>query len=65
MCLCPGVPLLLTGFVCESDELAGVVESLKHADVIGSQRRGLSVYKKSFSGGQLVDWLQKEKGMGK
>lgn len=65
MCLCPGVPLLLTGFACESDELAGLVESLKHANVIGSHRRGLSVYKKSFSGGQLVEWLQKEKGMGK
>nr|XP_046259490.1 uncharacterized protein zgc:152951 [Scatophagus argus] len=50
-------------FVCERDELAGLVEDLKHASVIGSHRRGLKVYKKSFTGDQLVDWLQKEKGM--
>ena len=51
--------------MCEKDELADLVQDLKHGSVIGSQRRGLSVYKKSFSGDQLVDWLQKEKGMGK
>ncbi|KAF0026281.1 hypothetical protein F2P81_021018 [Scophthalmus maximus] len=50
-------------FVCERDELANLVEDLKHGDVIGSQRKGLSVHKKSFSGTQLVDWLQREKGM--
>ncbi|XP_040005292.1 uncharacterized protein zgc:152951 isoform X2 [Xiphias gladius] len=50
-------------FKCERDELAGLVEDLKHGSVIGSQRRGLTLYKKSFSGEQLVDWLQKEKGM--
>ncbi|XP_053295572.1 uncharacterized protein zgc:152951 [Pleuronectes platessa] len=50
-------------FMCEKDELADLVQDLKHGSVIGSQRRGLSVYKKSFSGDQLVDWLQKEKGM--
>lgn len=38
---------------------------LKHGGVIGSHRRGRTLYKKSFSGSQLVDWLQKEKGMGK
>ncbi|XP_040057008.2 uncharacterized protein LOC120833702 isoform X1 [Gasterosteus aculeatus] len=50
-------------FVCEKDELADLVGDLKHANVIGSHRRGLTVYKKSFSCDQLVDWLQKEKGM--
>ncbi|KAM4558910.1 uncharacterized protein PAE49_013512 [Odontesthes bonariensis] len=50
-------------FKCERDELADLVEDLKHGGVIGSHRRGLTLYKKSFSGGQLVDWLQKEKGM--
>ncbi|CAG5865457.1 uncharacterized protein ACNS7B_023977 isoform 1-T2 [Menidia menidia] len=50
-------------FKCERDELADLVEDLKHGGVIGSHRRGLTLYKKSFSGAQLVDWLQKEKGM--
>ncbi|XP_063355506.1 uncharacterized protein zgc:152951 isoform X1 [Pelmatolapia mariae] len=50
-------------FMCERDELADLVEDLKHASMIGSHRRGLTLYKKSFSGSQLVDWLQKEKGM--
>lgn len=56
---------MFTDFMCERDELADLVEDLKHANVIGSRRRGLTFYKKSFSGDQLVDWLQKEKGMGK
>ncbi|XP_025759404.1 uncharacterized protein zgc:152951 isoform X3 [Oreochromis niloticus] len=50
-------------FMCERDELADLVEDLKHASMIGSHRRGLTLYKKSFSGSQLVDWLQTEKGM--
>ncbi|XP_017279413.1 uncharacterized protein zgc:152951 isoform X1 [Kryptolebias marmoratus] len=50
-------------FKCERDELADLIEDLKHGGVIGSHRRGLTLYKKSFSGSQLVDWLQKEKGM--
>ncbi|XP_029348854.1 uncharacterized protein LOC115035256 [Echeneis naucrates] len=50
-------------FKCERDEFADLVEELKHSNVIGSQRKGLTSYKKSFSGNQLVDWLQKEKGM--
>lgn len=64
---CPRVAWLFlpTEFVCEKDELADLVGDLKHANVIGSHRRGLTVYKKSFSCDQLVDWLQKEKGMGK
>ncbi|XP_062287604.1 uncharacterized protein zgc:152951 isoform X1 [Scomber scombrus] len=52
-------------FKCERDELADLVEDLKHGNVIGNQRRGLTLYKKSFSGDQLVDWLQIEKGMGR
>ncbi|XP_071763354.1 uncharacterized protein LOC139918001 [Centroberyx gerrardi] len=50
-------------FMCERDELAGLVEDLKQGSVIACHRRGLSLYKKSFSGAQLVGWLQKEKGM--
>ncbi|XP_041856869.1 uncharacterized protein zgc:152951 isoform X2 [Melanotaenia boesemani] len=50
-------------FRCERDELADLVKDLKHGGVIGSHRRGLALYKKSFTGNQLVDWLQKEKGM--
>ncbi|KAM9804925.1 uncharacterized protein ACB057_006803 [Neosynchiropus ocellatus] len=50
-------------FQCEKDELADLVEDLKHASVIGSHRRGLTVHKKSFSADELVNWLQKEKGM--
>eukprot|EP00064_Thunnus_orientalis_P005094 superscaffoldBa00000486_g5107 len=52
-------------FQCERDEFADLVEDLKHGSVIGNHRRGLTLYKKSFSGDQLVDWLQKEKGMGR
>lgn len=52
-----------TEFKCERDELADLVEDFKHGSVIGSHRRGLTVYKKTFSGDQLVAWLQKEKGM--
>lgn len=55
----------LAEFECERDELADVVDDLKRASVIGCNRRGLSTYKQSFSGTQLVGWLQKEKGMGK
>uniref|UniRef100_A0A3P9IVU1 Zgc:152951 n=1 Tax=Oryzias latipes TaxID=8090 RepID=A0A3P9IVU1_ORYLA len=50
-------------FRCERDELADLVEDFKHAGVIGSHWRGLTLYKMSFSGSQLVDWLHKEKGM--
>ncbi|CAL8371111.1 unnamed protein product [Arctogadus glacialis] len=50
-------------FVCERDELASLVEDFKGSNVIGSHRMGLSLIKMSFSEKQLVDWLQKEKGM--
>ncbi|TKS67396.1 hypothetical protein D9C73_001280 [Collichthys lucidus] len=50
-------------FMCERDELADLVEDFKHGNVIGSHRRGLTLCRKSFSGDELVDWLQKEKGM--
>lgn len=51
--------------MCERDELADLVEDLKHGSVIGSHWRSLALYKKSFSGEQLLGWLQKEKGLGK
>ncbi|XP_007557200.1 uncharacterized protein LOC103141471 isoform X1 [Poecilia formosa] len=47
----------------ERDEFADLVEDLKDAGVIGTQRRGLTLYKNSFSGVQLVDWLQTKEGM--
>ncbi|XP_062313025.1 uncharacterized protein zgc:152951 isoform X1 [Osmerus eperlanus] len=50
-------------FECEKDPLANMVVELKRSDVIGSQRKGLSLYKNSFSGAQLIGWLQKERGM--
>lgn len=55
----------LTDFMCERDELADLVEDLKHGSVIGSHWRSLTLYKKSFSGEQLLGWLQTEKGLGK
>lgn len=51
--------------MCERDALADLVEDFKHTSVIGNHRRGLTMYKKSFSGDQLLGWLQKEKGIGK
>lgn len=56
--------LFLAGFECEKDELAELVEKLKHAGVASSHRKGLTVHKKSFSGAQLLEWLQSEKGLG-
>ncbi|TNN03160.1 hypothetical protein fugu_000189 [Takifugu bimaculatus] len=50
-------------FMCERDELADLVEDLKHGSVIGNHWRSLTLYKKSFSGEQLLDWLQEKKGM--
>lgn len=50
-------------FECEQDELANLVEDLKRGNVIGPHRMGLSVIKQSFSGNQLLDWLQNKKGM--
>lgn len=52
-------------FKCERDALANVVEDLKRSDVIGFQWRGLSMCRNSFTGAQLVGWLQKDRGMGK
>lgn len=60
-----GIFLPSKDFQCERDEFADLVEDLKHGSVIGCQRKGLTLYQKSFSGNQLVEWLQKEKGMGK
>ncbi|XP_076018144.1 uncharacterized protein LOC143009926 [Genypterus blacodes] len=50
-------------FECEKDELANLVEDFKHCSVIGCNRRGLTRYKQSFSGDELVDWLLKQKGI--
>ncbi|XP_061547657.1 uncharacterized protein zgc:152951 [Phycodurus eques] len=49
--------------VCEKDGLADLVAELKDANLIGTQRMGLSLYKKSFSKDQLLAWLQNDKGM--
>lgn len=53
-----------SGFECEKDELAELVEKLKHAGVASSHRKGLTVHKKSFSGAELLEWLQSQKGLG-
>ncbi|XP_062390649.1 uncharacterized protein zgc:152951 isoform X3 [Sardina pilchardus] len=50
-------------FMCERDAFADLVEEFKSSGVIGSHRKGLRVCKNSFTGTQLVDWLQTEKGM--
>ncbi|XP_056145246.1 uncharacterized protein zgc:152951 [Lampris incognitus] len=50
-------------FTCERDELANLVEELKQSNVIDSHRRGLKLFKKSFSAAQLVGWLHTEKRM--
>ncbi|XP_037096356.1 uncharacterized protein zgc:152951 [Syngnathus acus] len=50
-------------FECEKDKLADLVAELKDAHVIGTQRKGLTLYKKSFSKDQLLAWLQNNKGM--
>ncbi|XP_036397051.1 uncharacterized protein zgc:152951 [Megalops cyprinoides] len=50
-------------FKCERDEFADVVEEFKHCGVIGSHRKGLRVCRNCFTGVQLVDWLEREKGL--
>lgn len=50
-------------FKCERDVLADVVDGLKQSNVIGCQRKGLSLFKNSFSGSQLIGWLRKERDM--
>ncbi|XP_077435221.1 uncharacterized protein LOC144060013 isoform X2 [Vanacampus margaritifer] len=52
-------------FECEKDDLADLVAGFKDANVIGIQRKGLILYKKSFSKDQLVAWLSNDKGMDK
>ncbi|XP_061697698.1 uncharacterized protein zgc:152951 isoform X2 [Syngnathoides biaculeatus] len=48
---------------CEKDGLADLVGELKDSNLIGTQRKGLFLYKKSFSKDQLLAWLQTNKGM--
>ncbi|KAL2081726.1 hypothetical protein ACEWY4_023579 [Coilia grayii] len=50
-------------FVCKRDAFANLVEEFKVSGVIGCHRKGVRVFRNSFTGRQLVDWLQKEKGM--
>ncbi|XP_077584319.1 uncharacterized protein LOC144204292 [Stigmatopora nigra] len=47
---------------CEKDDMADTVAQLKDANVIGTQRKGLILYKKSFSKNQLLAWLEIDKG---
>lgn len=56
-------PVCLKEFECERDAFADVVVELKRSGVIGCQRKGLSFHKNSFSGAQLIGWLQKGRGM--
>ncbi|KAG9349522.1 hypothetical protein JZ751_027967 [Albula glossodonta] len=50
-------------FKCERDDWADMVEEFKQCGVIGSHRKGLRVFRNSFTGAQLVNWLEKEKGL--
>ncbi|KAJ8350354.1 hypothetical protein SKAU_G00254840 [Synaphobranchus kaupii] len=49
--------------MCERDEFADMMAEFKQCGAIGSHRKGLKVYGNSFKGAQLVDWLQREKGL--
>ncbi|KAJ8399622.1 hypothetical protein AAFF_G00410330 [Aldrovandia affinis] len=48
---------------CERDEFADMVAEFKQCGVIGSHMKGLRVCRNSFAGVQLVDWLEREKGL--
>ncbi|XP_064167630.1 uncharacterized protein zgc:152951 [Anguilla rostrata] len=48
---------------CERDDFADMVAEFKECGVIGNHRKGLKVYKNSFTGVQLLDWLEREKGL--
>ncbi|KAJ8256159.1 hypothetical protein COCON_G00200230 [Conger conger] len=48
-------------FKCERDELADVVAQFKQSGAIGSHRKGLKVHKNSFTGAQLLGWLEENK----
>ncbi|XP_077392370.1 uncharacterized protein LOC144030181 [Festucalex cinctus] len=50
-------------FACEKDGLADLVAVFKDANVIGTQRKGLILCKKSFSKDQLLAWLMNDRGM--
>ncbi|KAJ8253154.1 hypothetical protein GJAV_G00209720 [Gymnothorax javanicus] len=48
---------------CERDDFVDMMAEFKHSGVIKNYWRGLKVYKNSFTGQQLLDWLMKEKGL--
>ncbi|XP_035250469.1 uncharacterized protein zgc:152951 isoform X4 [Anguilla anguilla] len=48
---------------CERDDFADMVAEFKECGVIGNHRKGLKMYKNSFTGVQLLDWLEREKGL--
>ncbi|XP_030642057.1 uncharacterized protein zgc:152951 [Chanos chanos] len=50
-------------FKCERDAFADIVEEFKSSGQIGTHWRGLKVYRNSFTGEQLLNWLVKEKGV--
>ena len=54
-----------SGFVCEPDEYARLVDELKTSGIIKDHRSGLKTHKKSFTGKDFVDWVGKTKGLGK
>uniref|UniRef100_A0A4W3JU43 Zgc:152951 n=1 Tax=Callorhinchus milii TaxID=7868 RepID=A0A4W3JU43_CALMI len=47
---------------CERDEYADIVVEFKQAGIIGTNRSGLKVHKHTFSGRQLVKWMNNNKG---
>ncbi|KAK2164124.1 hypothetical protein LSH36_68g04032 [Paralvinella palmiformis] len=52
---------LLGDFACEPNEYAILTQDLKSSGLIRDHHRGLSVYKRSFTGKEFVDWIVKNK----
>ena len=53
-----------SGFVCEPDEYALLVEELKKSGIIKDHRSGFWTQKSSFSGKDFVEWVMKTKTLG-
>ncbi|KAK7108643.1 uncharacterized protein [Littorina saxatilis] len=50
-------------FTCQADEYSALVKELKNSGLIKDHRKGLTSYKKSFSGKDFVDWVVNTKGI--
>ncbi|XP_014667662.1 PREDICTED: uncharacterized protein LOC106809184 [Priapulus caudatus] len=49
----------LEDFVCEPDQYAALVADLRSSGIISDHRKGLSMYKHSFTGKNFIDWVVK------